>query len=102
MTAVVPLPHWCEDRRRLTFGGSVVKAYRVPAPNQIAILRAFQEEAWPFAIDDPLPPSAEIVIKRRLQDAIKCLNRNQRAPLIRFRGDGTGERVTWEPIPAGR
>lgn len=92
------LPRWDAERRELTYAGRIVKRYRCPAPRQIAILAAFEEEGWPYAIDDPLPPKPEIVIKDRLKDAVRQLNRNQLNRLIRFRGDGTGERVTWEPM----
>ena len=39
--------------------------------------------------------------KLRLRDTIKRLNRNQATRLIRFHGDGTGQRVFWvlEPEP---
>jgi hypothetical protein len=47
-------------------------------------------------VDDPLSPVADYDPKRRLRDTIKCLNLNQAARLIRFRGDGTGQRVQWE------
>ena len=60
------------------------------------ILSCFQESGWPVRIDDPLPPQAEQDSKRRLSDTIKCLNRKQVAPLMHFRGDGTGEGVIWE------
>ena len=33
-----------------------VKQYRVPSPNQEAVLTVFQEEGWPPRIDDPLSP----------------------------------------------
>jgi hypothetical protein len=57
---------------------------------------AFEEEHWPPRIDDPLPKNPELLPKRRLHDAIKSLNRNQKRSLIRFMGDGTGEGVRWE------
>ncbi|MEO1524438.1 MAG: hypothetical protein AAFX06_03340 [Planctomycetota bacterium] len=53
-------------------------------------------EDGPARIDDPLPVDANIEPKRRLSDSIKCLNRNQAARLIRFRGDGTGEGILWD------
>ena len=73
----------------------IVKEFRLPSPNQEKILSAFQEENWPKRIDDPLPQTQDVAPKRRLNDTIKALNRNQKAPLIRFQGDGTGEGVTW-------
>jgi hypothetical protein len=89
------LPHYRPDTRTLWFEGQVVKEFRVPAVNQVLILEAFQELGWPEWIDDPLPPCSDIDPKVRLHDAIKRLNRNQRNPLLKFHGDGTGKRIGW-------
>lgn len=89
-------PHWDCDRQELLVGSIVVKRFRVPAVSQEAILAAFEEDAWPARIDDPLPPRADQPPKRRLQETIKSLNRNQKYPLIRFQGDGTAQGVLWE------
>ncbi len=62
------------------------------------VLTAFEEEAWPVRIDDPLPPHPEQDPKRRLHDTITSLNRHQRRPLIRFVGDGSGEGIRWESL----
>jgi len=88
---------WDFERRELSIAGNVVKRFRWPAPNQETILSVFAEEGWPARIEDPLPQSNGLDPKRRLGDTIKCLNRNQRVNLIRFRGDGTGEGVLWAP-----
>ena len=93
-------PEWDKDRRLLRFGPRVVKQFKVPAPNQEVVLVSFQEEGWAVRIDDPLPMAAAIDPKRRLHDTINSLNRNQRVPLLRFFGDGSGESVCWEPLPA--
>jgi hypothetical protein len=92
-------PCWDRDRRELRFGDRLVKQYKVPAANQEIILQAFQEEAWPPCIDDPLPPHASIDPKRRLHDTLGSLNRNQKHALIRFFGNGNGEGVRWEIAP---
>ena len=89
-------PCWDSERRVLTLNGTIVKHFKWVAENQEAILCVFQEEGWPFRIDDPLKPSPEQDPKRRLSDTIKCLNRKQCNALIHFRGDGTGEGVVWE------
>ena len=73
-TASVPTPYWCSEKRELVLAGRLVKRFRVPSPNQETVLAAFQEEAWPIRIDDPLPVHSDIVQKRRLQDTIKSLN----------------------------
>jgi hypothetical protein len=88
-------PLWDERRRALLVGPKIVKQFRLPSPNQVAILSAFQEEDWPNRIDDPLPPRPEVDPKRRLHDTIKSLNRYHKSRLLRFSGDGTGEGVTW-------
>lgn len=90
-------PEWDPQSRRLSFNGAEVKRFKWPAANQEAVLCAFQEEDWPERIDDPLHPHPDQDTKRRLADTIKCLNRKQVNELIHFRGDGTGEGVTWEP-----
>lgn len=89
------LPIWDADRRELRYQSKVIKRYRVPSPNQLVVLAAFDEEDWRCRIDDPLPPHPEIDPKRRLHDTIKSLNRHQIEPLLRFYGDGTGEGVRW-------
>lgn len=87
-------PHWDPDRRELTFGGQIVKRYRVPSPNQELILSVFQEEEWPEFIDDPLPPMKDVDSITRLQATVKSLNRRQVKNLIRFSGNG-GRKVIW-------
>lgn len=91
-------PCWEADRHELRLNGLIIKQFKWPAANQEIILCAFQEEGWPFCIDDPLPPHPDQDSKRRLSDTIKCLNRKQKNPLIHFRGDGTGEGVIWEVV----
>jgi hypothetical protein len=92
-------PSWDRDRRELRYREKIVKAFRVPAPNQELILEAFQEEGWPEFINDPLPPAPDQDPHPRLQATIKSLNRRQSNNLIRFRGNG-GERVFWQTWPA--
>jgi len=89
-------PHWDSLRRELTLDGQVVKRFRVPAPNQEAVLMAFEEEGWPAMVLDPLSPQDEQDGKQRLHDTIKSLNRSRLARVIHFSGDGTGEGVMWE------
>jgi hypothetical protein len=95
--AAVAGPRWDKDRRELWFGTALVKQFKVPAANQEIILAAFQEEAWPACLDDPLPPQPQLDPKRRLRDTVCSLNRNQKHFLIRFFGNGNGQGVRWEP-----
>jgi hypothetical protein len=91
-------PRWDRDRQEFRVGGQLVKAFKLPSPNQEMILMAFEEEGWPPRIDDPLPPHSDVDPKRRLHDTIKSLNRNQKRRLIRFMGDGTGQGVRWHLV----
>ncbi len=92
------IPIWNNHRHELVFSGELIKQFRWPAYNQEKVLCAFEEEGWPERIDDPLPLVPGQDPKRRLGDTIKCLNRNQRRRVIRFRGDGTGEGVIWDIV----
>jgi hypothetical protein len=91
------IPKWDADNRMVTYAGVVVKQFKLPSPNQVAILAAFEEEGWPTRIDDPLPPRSDVDPKQRLHDTIRSINRNQRHKLLFFRGDGTGNGVIWMP-----
>jgi hypothetical protein len=94
------LPCWDESRRQLLLGDRVVKYFRQPAPNQEAVLSAFEEEGWPPRIDDPLPPPPGGSQREHLHNTIMNLNRYQRHRTIRFFGDGNGQGVCWEFIAA--
>ena len=52
------LPRWDAMRRELVVDGQIVKRFRLPAVNQVAVLAAFEEEGWSSRIFDPLPPHA--------------------------------------------
>jgi hypothetical protein len=88
-------PHFIADTRTLSYGGLIVKKFRVPAGNQMLILQVFEELRWCKWIDDPLPPHFDVDPKRRLHDAINRLNRHQQNGLLKFHGDGTGTRIGW-------
>jgi len=90
------VPKWDRLRQELKIGTVLVKRFKVPAASQEAILEAFEEEAWPPRIDDPLSPRNDQLPKRRLQETIRSLNRNQKRPLIHFLGDGSGQGVLWQ------
>jgi hypothetical protein len=89
-------PYWDAERRELHCNGQLVKAFRQPAPNQEAILAAFEEEGWPPRIDNPLPDCGEHEGRDRLHDAIVRLNRQPGRRLLRFCADGRGEGVCWQ------
>jgi hypothetical protein len=92
-------PTWDRCRRELRLGLILVKQFRQPAANQELVLDAFEEEAWPPRIDDPLPPVAEQDAKKRLQRTINNLNRSQENAVIRFTGGGDGQSVGWARRP---
>lgn len=92
------IPCWDNSRRELYFQGELIKQFKLPSANQQQILQVFEEENWPSRIDDPLSTSPDFDPKQRLRETIRSLNRNQRARLLRFKGDGTGEGILWEPI----
>jgi hypothetical protein len=93
-------PRWEAEARRLWLGNRLLKVFRQPAPHQAQLLSAFQDHSWTQShVDDPLPlGSGETPddAKRRLHETVRNLNRGLPPGTIRFRGDGTGEGVTWE------
>ena len=91
-------PRWDSELNELRMDQVLIKRFRWQAINQAMVLCAFEEEGWPEHIDDPLPPQPGLDPKRRLHDTIKCLNRGHKIPLIRFRGDGTGQGIVWELV----
>ena len=93
-----PMPRWDRGRRTLFVGDQMVKQFKLPSPNQEAILDAFEKEAWVQRIFDPLQPQDERVAKQRLRWTINRLNRHQEHPLIRFFTDGSGQVVCWELV----
>jgi len=98
-TSVSPprLPHYAVELRELRLERELVKRFRQPAPKQHGLLSAFEEQHWPPRIENPLDPHpADAAAKLSLNRAIQRLNRCQKTPLIRFRGDGTGMGVIWE------
>jgi hypothetical protein len=91
-------PTWDTQRRELWVDGLLVKRLRQQSCNQQAILDGFAAAGWPRRIVDPLPLVPAQCPRRRLHDAVKCLNRHHRHEAIRFSGDGSGAGVLWERI----
>jgi len=89
-------PVWDPASREFRVGNLLVKRFRVPAANQELVLTAFEEDGWPRWINDPLVPKHDVCPKRRVHDTINRLNRNQKVPLIRFVGNGSGTGFGWE------
>jgi hypothetical protein len=82
----------------LCWGGRVIKRLRHIAGNQSAVLVAFEAAEWPRRIDDPLPRLAKRNAKKCRIDTIKSLNLGLAPETIRFRTDGTGGGICWEPV----
>ena len=97
-STVDPKPTWDAQRRELWVDDRLVKRLRQQSSNQQAILDAFAAADWPPRIADPLPFMPAQCPKRRLHDAVKCLNRHHCHEAIRFSGDGSGSGVLWERI----
>jgi hypothetical protein len=94
------IPAWDQQLGELRYLGTLVKRLRKASSNQWAILRAFQREGWPQELENPLRQSARDGVnpKQRLHDAIKNLNRDHEALLLRFYGAGSGCGVGWRPL----
>ena len=83
-------PRWDEANRQFFINGVVVKTYKHKAVNQTAVLAALQESGWARRVLLPFH-------KVKTSQTLKELNRL--APdKMRFRGDGTGEGLTWELV----
>lgn len=92
-------PRWDEEKRELWVGPYLIKRFRWPARNQLAIVREFHRLNWPPRIADPLSQSDKVDPKQRLHDTIKCLNRRRVNKLLKFGGDGTGTGVVFHITP---
>lgn len=83
-------PKWDEKNRELSVNGLIVKRYKHTAANQTEVLAAFQKHEWSMRIPNPLH-------RTDTHQTLKELNKL--APdKIRFRGDGTGKGLTWDPV----
>jgi hypothetical protein len=92
---VQEIPSWDAESHTLYWRGSAVKHFRHDAANQEAVLTAFHASGWARCIHFAQKRDAQISAKKRLRDTIKNLNRNV-APFLRFRQEGSGDRVLWE------
>lgn len=85
-------PRWDKETHELRFKGQLIRRVRPIADNVIRVLDTFEDDGWPRRIDDPLDPSPET---RRISETLRTLNDGLK--MIRFRADGTGEGIIWEP-----
>jgi hypothetical protein len=91
------VPHWDKYKHQLWYAGELLIAFDRVSPCQELIPAAFEEQHWVSCIDDPLP-GGDGNRKERLHNTIVRLNAHMRIKLMRFRRDGTGRRILWEPI----
>jgi hypothetical protein len=91
-------PHWDAQTRELWFRGTLLMRFDHGAADQELILTSFQELHWIRRIPDPLSPYPGSNRQHRRRNAILKLNNRQQHRLIRFRGDGTGKGICWEPV----
>jgi hypothetical protein len=86
-------PQWDKVGQKLYYGGNLCAHYQRPAPNQTAILDAFEEQGWPSRIANPL------VASWKLRDTIGDLQAKLKdSPLLVGR-DGTSKGIIWRPRP---
>jgi hypothetical protein len=91
-------PRWERSIRTLWWQDQVVKQFGQPADQHECILDAFQRSRWVRWTLNPLPRASGSDRKEQLRNAIKNLNRYQKTRRIRFRADGRGQGIRWEPI----
>ena len=92
-------PKWVAATSTLTYEGQVIKRFRQPAPNQKAVLAAFQKANWPSRIPDPLSSKVHRNPKR-FGDTVRQLNETHITPaLMYFEMDGNNQGVIWNPGP---
>jgi len=88
-------PVWDKDRGQLRVGGVVVRKVSGKATNVIRVLDAFAKACWPHSIPDPQPRLGHQSIEPgQRADTIRSLNEGLEQ--IRFRGDGSGQRIQWD------
>lgn len=92
-------PSWDDDLRRLCVGEIVIKQFKEPAENQVAVLDKFQYYRWRRRIPNPLTTPGQPLkrIQQRRRDTIAGLNEDHVTPgIIRFGGDGRTTDIIWE------
>lgn len=87
------VPIWEEGNRKLWYAGRLVREFPAQAHNLILVLNVFQEEGWPWHINDPLDPPTGKDSTGRLRNAVRGLNAGQ--SVLLFRADGKGEGIRW-------
>jgi hypothetical protein len=96
-------PSWDNLRRQLKWRSRVLCTFRRRASAPVTILSAFERTGWREGlVPDPLPPLVDPVrARRRLEMAVKNLNRRLPKRTLRFRHDAGAGGVWWESCPTG-
>lgn len=89
------VPAYDSRTGRLSWRGTVVKELKRKAPNQRAILEAFEASGWRGPVDDPLGDGGGAEAAERLRETVKSLNEGVPGGTIRFHADGRGGAVRW-------
>lgn len=87
-------PHWDRELGQLRWGDNIIRRVRsrTAAHRVVAVLDACQRFGWRKRI----PISDPTINDMQLRDAVKSLNVG--LSTIRFRSDGTGAGIIWEPV----
>ena len=90
-------PHWDAEKFELRYKDHLIKKFKTPAPNQIAVLGAFENDGWPDVIDDPIPGDPDITPKRRLAATVEALNDNHKTStrMMYFTAERFGQGIGW-------
>lgn len=86
------------EGRELKIGGMVIRRFYRLAPNQMAILGAFQAQGWPPEVDNALGQDMAKDVRHRLSDAVAALNKHQTPKLIHFWVEKGTQAVHWEHV----
>ena len=86
-------PTWDAYHRKLWLGKTLAREFPRDAPDQIAVLNAFEANGWPSLLDvhDLIPPG--VSGKAWVKYTVENLNRNIRG--IRFHGNGPNQTIAW-------
>jgi hypothetical protein len=84
-------PTW--DGKRLKWGAKTIKAFRRAAPDQMALLQAFQDRGWPRQIDAAQVERHGGNVARLARNTVHNLNCGLER--IEFHLDGTKHGIYW-------
>ena len=90
------VPDWVAVDHDLFFRGRLIKHFKFLAPNQAAILAAFQAARWAPSIEFQLPHTVGRNAKIQMRETIENLKRNV-YPHLHFFQERSGTRIGWRP-----